>query len=113
GFVPSGAVPGRNLVPLAEIIAEALGLGVETAAVAALWKRLIGDGDSELGILIDLPEDELARFTPPRILEGIRRMRAGQLSITPGYDGVYGKVSLFGGAPEAVPVASASQMALF
>ncbi|MFQ5899253.1 MAG: endonuclease Q family protein [Candidatus Methylomirabilia bacterium] len=113
GFIPSCAVPGRNLVPLAEIIAEALGLGVETTAVENEWKRLIVAGGTELRILIDLPAEELARFTPPRILEGIRRMRAGQLSITPGYDGVYGKISLFGEPPEAVPLAPASQMALF
>jgi PHP family Zn ribbon phosphoesterase len=62
---------------------------------------------------MDLPEAELARFTPPKILEGIRRMRAGQLSITPGYDGVYGKVSLFGEQLAASAEAAAAQMALF
>jgi len=110
GFVPDRVVPYRNLVPLAEVIAEALGLGVETAAVENEWKRLVEAGGTELGILMDLPEAELARFTPPRVLEGIRRVRAGQLSITPGYDGVYGKVSLFGEEPAETP---AAQMALF
>jgi uncharacterized protein (TIGR00375 family) len=113
GFIPPGAIPGRNLVPLAEIIAEALGLGVETAAVENEWKRLIGAGGTELAILMDLTEAELARFSPPRILEGIRRMRAAQLAITPGYDGVYGKVSLFGEASAALAEAPATQMALF
>lgn len=113
GFIPPGPVPCRNLVPLAEIIAEALGLGVETGAVENEWKRLIGAGGTELAILMDLPEEELARFTPPRILEGIRRMRAGQLSITPGFDGVYGKVSIFGDDSAASAEVPAAQMALF
>lgn len=112
-FTPPGAIPYRNLVPLAEIIAQALEVGVETAAVENEWKRLIGAGGTELTILMDLTEEELARFTPPQILEGIRRMRAGQIAITPGYDGVYGKVSLFGDAPDASAEAPAAQMALF
>lgn len=112
-FTPPGAIPCRNLVPLAEIIAEALEVGVETAAVENEWKRLIDGGGTELAILMDLSEDELARFTPPRILDGIRRMRAGQLSITPGYDGVYGKVSLFDANLPASREAPAAQMALF
>ncbi|MBI4607567.1 MAG: DNA helicase UvrD [Candidatus Rokubacteria bacterium] len=113
GFVPARAVPGRNLVPLAEIVAEALGVGAETGAVESEWMRLIAAGGSELAILIDLPEAELARFTPPRILDGIRRVRAGELSITPGYDGVYGKVSIFGAGPAAPTEAAQAQLALF
>lgn len=113
GFAPARAIPGRNLVPLTEIIAEALGLGPEAAAVENEWKRLIAAGGSELGILMDLTEEELARFTPPRILEGIRRMRAGRLSITPGFDGVYGKVTLFDESAAPPVEASAAQIALF
>ena len=109
GYRPSGAVPARHLVPLAEIVAEALGLGAESAAVEAEYLRLIEQGGSELGILLDLPEEELARFTPPRVLEGIRRVRGGRLTITPGYDGVYGVIRLFG--EERAP--ASEQMALF
>jgi uncharacterized protein (TIGR00375 family) len=109
GYTPPRAIPGKHLVPLAEIIGEALGIGAESAGVEAEWRRLVDAGGSELAILMDLPEAELARFTPPKILEGIRRMRAGQLSIIPGYDGVYGKVSLFAKEPES----AAPQLALF
>jgi uncharacterized protein (TIGR00375 family) len=109
GHTPHAAIPGRHLVPLAEIIGEAMGLGTESGGVEAEWQRLVAAGGNELAVLMDLPEADLARFTPPKILEGIRRMRAGQLSITPGYDGVYGKVSLFAKEPEA----TAPQLALF
>ena len=31
----------------------------------------------------------------PEIVEGIRRVRAGELNITPGYDGQYGQVHVY------------------
>lgn len=110
GYRPPRAIPAHHLVPLAEILGEALGLGPESAAVEAEYLRLVERGGSELAILLDLPEEELARFTPPRVLEGIRRVREGRLQITPGYDGVYGVIRLFG--EERVPAVS-EQMALF
>jgi len=109
GYTPPRAIPGKHLVPLAEIIGEALGIGAASAGVEAEWRKLIDAGGNELAVLMELSEAELARFTPPKIVEGIRRMRAGQVSIIPGYDGVYGKVSLFAKEPES----AAPQLALF
>ncbi|HLC41101.1 MAG TPA: endonuclease Q family protein [Methylomirabilota bacterium] len=96
GYVRGRAIPGKHLVPLQEIIAEALGVGVETGGVEREYQRVTHEGGSELAILLDCPITELARFCPPKILEGIRRAREGRLSITPGYDGVYGVVKIFG-----------------
>ncbi len=115
GWKPPQAVPAVHLVPLQELIAEALGQGVETTGVEQEYFRLVQACGNELAILLDLPEAELARFCPPRIVEGIRRMRAGQLTIRPGYDGVYGVVKVFGDDTPAVETAAspASQLALF
>jgi PHP family Zn ribbon phosphoesterase len=52
-------------------------------------------GGSEFKLLLDSAPDELASFVQPRILEGIVRMRQGKVSILPGHDGVYGKITLF------------------
>jgi len=95
GFIPKNAIPSIHLIPLEEIIAEALGLGVGTKTVEAEYERLIEKGGSEFRILLDSPPDELASFVPPQILEGIVRMRQGKVSIIPGHDGVYGKINLF------------------
>jgi len=95
GFVPKNAIPSIHLIPLEEIIAEALGVRVGTKAVESEYERLIERGGSEFWILLDATPDELASFIPPNILEGIVRMRQGKVSIIPGHDGVYGKITLF------------------
>jgi uncharacterized protein (TIGR00375 family) len=95
GYVPKNAIPSIHLIPLEEIIAEAMGYKVGTKAVEMEYDKLIEKGGSEFQILLDLSPDELKSFVPPRILEGIIRMRQGKVSIIPGHDGVYGKISLF------------------
>ena len=50
---------------------------------------------SELDILLDIPEDDIAQVGGSLIAEGIRRMRVGEVDILPGYDGDYGVIKLF------------------
>jgi uncharacterized protein (TIGR00375 family) len=95
GFIPKNAIPSIHLIPLEEIIAEALEVGVGTKAVESEYERLVERAGSEFRILLDATPDELALFVPPNILEGIIRMRQGKVSIVPGHDGVYGKINLF------------------
>jgi len=95
GFIPKHAVPSIHLIPLEEIIAGGLGVRVGTKAVDAEYDRLIERGGSEFHILLDATPDELASFVPPKVQEGIIRMRQGKVSIVPGHDGVYGKINLF------------------
>lgn len=95
GFFPKNAIPSIHLIPLEEIIAEGLGIRVGTKAVDSEYDRLVERGGSEFRILLEASPEELASFVPERILEGILRMRQGKVSIVPGHDGVYGKISLF------------------
>ena len=113
GFIPSNSIPSIHLIRLEEIIAESLGVGVGTKAVEAEYERLIGAGGSEFAVLLDLSPEELKRFTSPRILEGIIRMRQGKLHIVPGHDGVYGKVNIFSQEERGEGEASEQQMNLF
>lgn len=95
GFVRPDVIPYKRLVPLPEIIAEALSVGVQTKTVQNQYQKLIQRFSNEFHILLDVPEQELEEFTLPRIAEGIKKVRKGELIIDPGYDGEFGKVKIF------------------
>lgn len=96
GARPSGAIPYVSLVELDKIIAEALGVRSRTSkAVQKEFDNLIAKGNSELNILMNLSYAELKKITLPEIVEGIRRMRENELKIEPGFDGQYGRVTIF------------------
>lgn len=96
-----GPVPHRNLIPLNEIIAEALGKTPDCQGVWDLYARFIREFGDEHAILTEVPAAELARLAPDRVAEGVDRMRRGLVSIEPGHDGEYGRIRLFGDGPAA------------
>lgn len=84
-----------HLVPLREIIANAYGVGVQSKKVNLEYHRLIKEVGPELKILLDLSETEILEKIPPRIAQGILNIKKNDLTIDPGYDGIYGKVHIF------------------
>ncbi|HOD73685.1 MAG TPA: endonuclease Q family protein [Candidatus Bipolaricaulis anaerobius] len=94
GYRPPDAIPYRSLVPLAEVLGQALGQGADTKGVTAAYDVLVDRFQSELAILLDLPLAELGRGAPPRVVEAIAKVRAGDLEIRPGYDGQYGEIRI-------------------
>ena len=95
GRAPEGAIPFKSLVPLKEIIGEALGTLPGSKKVEEEYQNLIKKLGSEFNILIETNKEGLAAATLPEIVEGISRVREGKLVIEPGYDGVFGKVKIF------------------
>jgi len=47
-------------------------------------------------VLGKVPKEDLRKGMDPRIAEAIIRTRQGKVHIAPGYDGEYGKISIFG-----------------
>lgn len=87
--------PYVMLVPLLEIIAEAISIGVGTKAVMAIYDQLINAFKSEFDVLLRVSVAEIEKVVEPRVAEGIVKVRSGDIAIKPGYDGVFGKVSIW------------------
>ena len=96
GEKPVNAIPFQRLIPLEEIIADILGLGVGTKGVNEHYKNLIRTFGNEFKILLEVKKEEIAVASLPEIAEGIERVRQGNVFVSPGYDGEYGKISIFG-----------------
>jgi len=96
GFVPENAIGFKSLVPLNEIIAETKGVNKASKVVEKDYLDLIYTFGSEFKILVELPEAELFAKMPPRLAEGIKRVREGDLQLLAGYDGEYGIIKIFG-----------------
>jgi len=100
GEKPVNAIPFQRMIPLEEIIADVLGVGTGTKRVEEHYKNLIRVFGSEFKILLNVKKEEIASASLPEIAEGIERVRQGKINVQPGYDGEFGKISVFGEAEE-------------
>ena len=94
GFTPPRAVPFKSIIPLEEIIAETLGVGVASKKVVEQYEAMVAHS-SEFTLLLDTEKEVLASFSSAVIAESIMRVRQGNVFIKPGYDGVFGKIQIY------------------
>lgn len=95
GFRPEGSPPYYSVIPLPEIIAETLKVGVNSKAVVNEYFKLIEKLGNEFKILINASVDEIESAGSAVLSEAVSRMRAGNVHIEPGFDGEYGKITIF------------------
>jgi uncharacterized protein (TIGR00375 family) len=95
GFIPKNAIPFKSLIPLNEIIAESIGVSLNSKEVLKHYNNLIKNLDNELEILLNSTEKEISKSSLPEIATGVMKMRKGEIVVEPGYDGVYGKIKIF------------------
>lgn len=88
--------PYVSMVPLGEIIAEALGVGVGTQKVKDNYLSLVSVLGSEFGVLLKASIQDIARFSNGRIAEAVGKVRKGDIEVVPGYDGNFGIVKIWG-----------------
>lgn len=102
-----------SVIPLEEVIADVLGVGVSSKKVPTMYEHMVERGSSEFDILLDLAESDISRLGSPAIAAAILRVRQGLVNITPGYDGLYGKVSIYTKAERVWLEKKPTQLGLF
>jgi uncharacterized protein (TIGR00375 family) len=95
GYRLAGAAGFASFVPLPEILGEIAGVGPKSKSVTAQVSAMVERFGPELGILGDVPLDDLAAGAPSIVAEAIARLRRGDVRREAGYDGVYGVIRLF------------------
>ena len=96
GFRPENAIGYKSLVPLDEVIASIKGVSPKSKAVEKEYLDLINNFGSEFNILVRMSKEKLLRSLPPKLADGVERVREKKLEIIPGYDGEYGIIKIFG-----------------
>ncbi len=94
GYTPPSAPPYRSVIPLDEILSRIMGVGVNSKKVRNAYTELLSALGAELRILLDAPLDAIADAASPLVAQAIRKMRAREVVINPGYDGKYGDVTI-------------------
>jgi uncharacterized protein (TIGR00375 family) len=95
GSRPPGSPPYRSIIPLAEILSEILKVGVSSKAVTTMYFSLIEKLGNEFRILLETPLDDIEEAGSPLLREAVSKIRSGNVTITPGYDGEFGKIKIF------------------
>ena len=112
----SNAFPNRPpfvmLVPLQEIIAEAVGSPVTSPKVQMPYMRLTSEVGNEFDLLLRTNLDAVAKVAGTKVAEGIDRVRKGNLHIDPGYDGVFGVVKIWNDGEKGIADSGKEQLSL-
>ena len=87
-------IPYKSVVPLMEIISQALEKNENSKVVQDEYSKIIGKFENEFNVLIFLPINEMAGKLDERILKLIKNMREGKVVKKPGYDGEFGKIEV-------------------
>ncbi len=136
GFAPKKSIPFKSVIPLEEIIANTIGVGVQSKKVVAMYENMTsaqytparhqlepqataGGVNStqkradEFTILLDLDKDQITKISNSQIAESVIRVREGKVFLEGGYDGVFGKIKIYSDKERENFVNKSKQKALF
>ena len=90
---PPGKAPFRSLVPLRELLSQALEVGINTKKVANAYSELVNGAGGELRVLTEATDAEISAIAGERVAHAVTAVRKGAVRVEAGYDGVYGTVT--------------------
>lgn len=88
-------IPYKSLVPLPEIIADTLGVGVASKGVKKIYDGLVPVLGTEFFVLTEASLVNIEKSSNAQIAQAVDRVRKGNIHIVPGYDGIFGRVKVF------------------
>ena len=95
GFTPPGSPGYHPVIPLPEIIAEALKVGVGSKRVQNEYLKVLSSIGNEFTVLLEAPLEDIGKAGSALLMEAVSRMRSGRVHIAPGFDGEYGRIRIF------------------
>ena len=81
-----------RLTPLPGIMAQCMGVGEGSKKLQAEYRRIVSQVGGEIRALTQATLEELAIAGGKNLAQMVLRARNGEVSVVPGYDGVYGQV---------------------
>ena len=95
GTVSPNARPFERQVPLPEVVGAATGHASTSAGVTKQYEEMLRTLGPEFEILRSVPCEDIRKHFGNLIASGIKRLRDGQATWLPGFDGEYGTLRLF------------------
>ena len=95
GEKPAAAYPYHHLISLTEILGQIMGVGPGSKRVLAAYEHLLTGLGPEMQILLEASSSDLELAGGSLLAMGLERMRQGRVKTEGGYDGEYGRISLF------------------
>jgi len=92
---PEGAPNFEHIIPLPEILSEIKSASPNSKGVQQQFWQIIGAFGNEFTFLCEVPLEDIQKHLGHVYAEAIRRLRNQQVTLTPGYDGLYGTIHVF------------------
>ena len=91
-FKPLNAKMSFEILPLHEIISLCFGVGMNSKKVWNIYNNLIELFENEFNVLLNVSrEDFIKKGIDAKLIELILKNRSENITVKPGYDGVYGQ----------------------
>ena len=94
-YKPQNHKSVEYIIPLIEILAELTGMGTDSKAVKTEFEKVYNIFGNEFNVLRKVSIQKIKESGFSQLAYGIDRMRKQDVTISPGYDGVYGVIKLF------------------